>query len=403
MLKLALRNVLRYRVRTALTLSAIALGVAALIIAGGFVEDVYVQLGEATIRSQLGHLQVYRTGYYEQGSRRPFEYALERPAELASAIRGEPAVRDVMLRLNFSALLNNGRADVAIAGEGIEPDKEARLGSFITIVAGRALSVQDRYGIVIGEGVSKALRLSPGSRATLATATADGALNSLDVEVVGVFRSFSKDYDARAVRIALPAAHELLATDVANAAVVLLDATAHTDMAKASLERTLAGRGVEIKPWHELSDFYRKTIALYQRQFGFLQAITLVMVVLSVMNSVSMTTFERAGEFGTMRALGDRSGHVFRLVVVENLVLGAIGALTGVAAGLLLAVAISSVGIPMPPPPNAESGYTAFIRIEPAIVATAFAVGLVAAVAASLWPAQRIARMPVIDALRQTF
>ena len=402
MLKLALRNVMRSRVRTALTLSAIALGVAALIVAGGFVEDVYVQLGEATIRSQLGHLQVYRTGYYEQGSRKPFDYTLDQPDELVRTIRAEPLVRDVMLRLNFSGLLNNGRADVAISGEGVEPDAEARLGSFIRIVAGRTLQSTDRYGVLIGEGVAKSLKLAPGSRATLAGATAEGALNSLDVEVVGVFRSFSKDYDARAVRVRLADARELVASDAANAAVVLLDATPHTDAAKAALERRLAGRGVEIKAWHELSDFYRKTIALYQRQFGFLQAITLVMVVLSVMNSISMTTLERAGEFGTMRALGDRSGTVFRLVVVENVVLGAIGAVVGTAIGIALAIAISSVGIPMPPPPNAESGYTAYIRIEPTVVAMAFAVGIISAVAASLWPARRIARMTVVDALRQS-
>ncbi len=401
MLTLALRNVLRNRARTALTLSAIALGVAALIVAGGFVEDVYVQLGEATIRSQLGHLQIYRAGYYEHGSRKPFEYALPEPTALVSSIRGERSVQDVMLRLNFSGLLNNGRADVAIAAEGIEPDREARLGSLLRIVAGRALASSDRYGVVVGEGVAKVLKLAPGSRVTLATPTVDGALNSLDLDVVGVFRTFSKDYDARAIRMPLAAAHEILATDVANAAVVLLDATAQTDATKAALERRLAGSGVEIKAWYELSDFYRKTIALYQRQFGFLQAITLVMVVLSVTNSVSMTTFERAGEFGTMRALGRSGATVFRLVVVENAVLGAIGAAIGVACGLALAVAISRVGIPMPPPPNAESGYTALIRIEPTVVATAFAVGLVAAIAASLWPARRIARMPVVDALRQ--
>jgi putative ABC transport system permease protein len=403
MLKLALRNLLRAGTRTALTLAAITLGVAGLIVAGGFVEDVYVQLGEATIRSQLGHLQIHRRGFYEQGSRKPLQYALEDPRSIVQAVAARPGVRDVMLRLNFSGLLNaDGRADFAIVGEGIEPEKEARLGSFIRLIDGQPLRSGQRFGMLVGEGVARTLRLAVGSRATLLASSAEGALNTLDFEVVGIFRSFSKDYDARAVRIALPAAQELLATDIANTAVVLLDDTARTDAAKADLERALAARGVEILAWHELSDFYRKTIALYQRQFGFLQAITLVMVVLSVMNSVSMTAFERAGEFGTMRALGNRAGTVFRLLVVENALLGTAGALAGVACGLALAIAVSSVGIPMPPPPNAESGYTAFIRIVPSVVAASFAVGVVATVFASLWPARRVARMPVVDALRQT-
>lgn len=45
----ALRNVFRQRARSAGTLAAISLGVAGLILAGGFVQDVFVQLGEAVI------------------------------------------------------------------------------------------------------------------------------------------------------------------------------------------------------------------------------------------------------------------------------------------------------------------------------------------------------------------
>ena len=54
MFMFALRNVFRQRTRTALTLTAIALGVASLILAGGYVEDTLVQLREATIKSGLG-------------------------------------------------------------------------------------------------------------------------------------------------------------------------------------------------------------------------------------------------------------------------------------------------------------------------------------------------------------
>ena len=401
MLKLALRNVLRYRARTALTLTAIVLGVAGLILAGGFVQDVYVQLGEATIRSQLGHLQVYRKGYYAEGSRKPQEYLLARGDEILRKVQTHSEVQEAMLRLNFSGLLNSGRAGLAVVGEGVEADKEERLGTFITMVEGRQLQAGDRFGMLIGEGVAKALRLSVGSQAALVTNTIDGALNTLDLEVIGVFRSFSKDYDNRATRVSLDAARELLAADAANSVVILLKETARTAQVREDIARLLASHDIEIKAWYELSDFYQKTIALYRRQFGFLQVVTLIMVVLSVLNSVSMTAFERAGEFGTMRALGDSDRTVVRLVIMENALLGLAGSLLGVLIGLLLAVGISAIGIPMPPPPNAESGYTAFIRIDATVVATAFAVGVLAAVLAAVLPARRVARLPLVEALRQ--
>jgi len=57
------------------------------------------------------------------------------------------------------------------------------------------------------------------------------------------------------------------------------------------------------------------------------------MLLMSVSNTVNMGIFERAGEFGTMRAIGDRSAHLFRLIVLESLWLGVLGATLGVVVG----------------------------------------------------------------------
>ena len=69
MLKLALRNVFRHRARTALTLLAIVFGVAALIVTGGFIQNIFDQLAEAVIHSHSGHLQVARRGFHAEGTR----------------------------------------------------------------------------------------------------------------------------------------------------------------------------------------------------------------------------------------------------------------------------------------------------------------------------------------------
>jgi putative ABC transport system permease protein len=159
----------------------------------------------------------------------------------------------------------------------------------------------------------------------------------------------------------------------------------------------------EVKTWYQINDFYPKTVALFERQFGVLLVIILLMVLLSVANSVNMSTSERVGEFGTMAALGNRRRQIFRLIVAENMFLGLIGAAGGTALGVILAAGISAIGIPMPPPPNSSLGYTAQIRVVPAQLGFAFAVGLIATIGASLLPARRIVKIPVIEALRQNF
>ncbi|GHU38870.1 ABC transporter permease [Betaproteobacteria bacterium] len=397
----ALRNVFRQRARSAGTLAAIALGVAGLILAGGFVQDIFFQLGEAVIHSQSGHIQVARKGYREGRVREPESFLIDRPDDLKRVIGEAPGVQSTLARLGFSGVINNGKRDLGIIGEGVEPSAEEKLGTYLRYIEGRPLQDGDLDGIVLGQGVASSLGLKPGDRVNLVISLAQGAVNTLDFEVIGVFQSFSRDFDARAVRIPLRAARDLMDNDSAHVLVVVLDKTEDTDAVLAFLKNRLENQGFELANWRELSDFYDKTLKLYDRQFGVLRLIILLMVLLSVTNSVNMTLFERTREFGTLLALGDRRGTVFRLIMTESALLGVFGAVTGVVAGYVAAVIISAIGIPMPPPPNANSGYTAFIRLVPGEIILAGVIGIVATILAAVLPARRASRLNVVEALRQ--
>jgi putative ABC transport system permease protein len=230
---------------------------------------------------------------------------------------------------------------------------------------------------------------------------AGGATNTLDFDVVGVFQTFSKDYDARAVRIPLATAQELLATSGAHTAVLSLRRTSDTDAVAMKLAPLVADSGLELKTWVELSEFYLQTVDLYRTQFGFLVMIVLIMLLLSVSTTINLGIFERVGEFGTLQALGNRPWQVFLLIVAEAFALGAIGSVVGTVGGILLALGISAVGIPMPPPPNADLGYTSHILVVPSMIAIALGTGVVAAVLASLLPARQVSRMGIAEALRE--
>lgn len=401
LLALALRNIFRQRARSAATLAAIAIGVAGLILAGGFVQDVFIQLGEAIIHSQSGHIQVTRQGYSEGKNRAPEKYLIEKPDELKASIqKAAPGIQLTMARLGFSGILNNGKRDLGIIGEGIEPDAEASIGTYMQFIEGHALKDSNHDGIVVGLGVAKSLGLKVGDRINLVMTLSAGAVNTLDFELVGVFQSFSKEFDARAIRIPLEAAKNLMDTPAAHLAVVMLDQTENTAATVEILKTQLSGQGLNVTAWNQLSDFYEKTVELYDRQFGVLRLIILVMVLLSVINSVNMTLFERTREFGTMLAVGNRSDTIFKLIMLESLCLGILGALIGMGLGCVMALIISAIGIPMPPPPNANLGYTALIRLVPSSVLTAGAIGFSATLLATILPARKAAQLDIVDALR---
>ena len=87
--------------------------------------------------------------------------------------------------------------------------------------------------------------------------------------------------------------------------------------------------------------------------------------------------------------------------MLETALLGAIGAALSIGVSAALAALISMIGMPTPPPPNAESGFTAAIQIVPTVLQAAFALGMLASIGDALLPARHLARIPVVEALRR--
>lgn len=399
---LAVRNILRHKGRTASIVAAIVAGTAGLILSEGFIEDVFVQLGEALVHSQSGHIQVAKGGYYAFGAHQPDKFLVSDPEGDKKRMATVPGVAEVMGRLGFSGLLSNGKADLAILGEGIEPEKEAKLSSFMHLAAGRRLAANDQFAAIIGKGVAQSLRLSIGDRVVVMVSTSDGAMNSVDLEIVGVFQTFSKDYDNRAIKMPLETAQSLLNTRSANTLVVSLHSTKDTERVANVLRERNVWRDQEVRTWDQLNDFYPKTVDMYRVQFGGLRLIILLMVLLGVVNAVNTSVLERTAEFGTTRALGNKSIHVMRAVMLEAVVLGLVGTALGVLFSLVVAAIVSKVGIPMPPPPNADLPYTAYMRLTPISIFSSAAICFAATILAAVVPAIRVSRIPVAAALRQS-
>lgn len=396
-----LRNIFRQRARTIATLTSIAFGVAGLILVGGFVQDIFIQLGEAIIHGQTGHIQITRQGFQEGRTKSPEKFYIEQSDRLKARLETLHGTSAVLGRLQFTGTLNNGKRDLGIIGEGIEPNAEAKLsGIYVRYIEGRALTDSDKTGIVIGQGVATSLNLKVGQAITMVISLSEGAINTMDFEIVGIFQTFSKDFDARAVRISLNSAQELMDTSAIHLLIMVLADTNLSESIALNVQSLLKTEGMEVTLWKNLSDFYSKTIDLYDRQFGVLRLIILFMVLLSVANSVNMTLFERTREFGTILALGSRPSGVFQQIVLENVFIGLIGAVLGIILGITAAQIISMIGIPMPPPPNANMGYTAYIRLDGKEILIAGLIGWAAAILASILPARRASQIDITDALR---
>jgi len=403
-LKIALRNVFRNKRRTGLTLLAIVFGAVAIIVFGGYAEQVYVGLRETTINSQLGHIQIFRQGYAEHAKREPESYLLdpETVKKVKDILEEIPEVQVVATRLNFSGLLSNGSTSIGVFGIGMEAELEAEMSSGLTIIKGEDLFADEEDAVLLGEGLAHTMEVQPGDVLTLLSSTADGAINALDVTVAGIFNTYAKEYDDRAMRMNLPHTKLLLYTDEVTRVVVLLKETAFTEKTASLLTARLkdAELEVEIKTWRDLADFYNSVKMMFGNLFGFIQIIVVVIVVLGIANTMMMTVMERTSEIGTIRALGTKKRGVMQLFLLEGLIIGVLGGLLGVFSGIGAAELISAMEIMMPPPPGASKGYPINIKIVPEVLSLSFGLAVVAALCSSFYPAFKASRLRIVDALR---
>ncbi len=80
-------NLFRQRRRSGVTLLAITLGGVAVFIFGGFVDYSFWALREQTIRTNLGHIQLYQQGYLSSGANNSLQYTIDNYDEVKQPIR----------------------------------------------------------------------------------------------------------------------------------------------------------------------------------------------------------------------------------------------------------------------------------------------------------------------------
>jgi len=403
---LALRNIFRNKRRTSITFLSIISGMIGIIIFGGFVEYTFWGLRESTIKTQLGHVQIYKKGYSEKGIAQPNQFLLKDSEDIIQALKSIKKINVITKRLSASGLLSNGEKTLSCKVIGVEIDQESEFSNFETITDGTQLDESNsQEGGVMGIELMKALGTKVGDYVTLLTTTEDGALNAIEFKVIGVAQTGSQEYDSVFVKLPLVKVQNLLGTQSVEKMMILLNATEDMDVFIPILNRVIIDKklDIEFKTWNELAIFYNKVVGVYKGIFKVISIIIGVIILFSVTNTLMMSIFERVREIGTLRAIGTTQKGILKLFVMEGFLLGVIGG----ALGLIVAILISNIinfsgGIYIPPPPGMSRGYIAFILTPLPLLLFSFTFTVIVTTVSSLYPAYQASRLKIVDALGHT-
>jgi putative ABC transport system permease protein len=118
-----------------------------------------------------------------------------------------------------------------------------------------------------------------------------------------------------------------------------------------------------------------------------LLSVSVLIGALAVVNTMTMSTMERTGEIGLLRAVGLTRSQVRSILLLESVVIALLGAVLGLGAGCLVGAAVvsSQHGLPLTMP---------WPQLTTLVLLTT-AIGVLAA----LWPARKAAKLPVLTAV----
>src|SRR5579862_796738 len=387
LLKIALRNILRNRRRSLMTGSAVAAGALATLLFGGFTAYIFAGLETNNVQ-RIGHLTVFRTGYFLFGAGNPAAYGIDRYGEVMTLIGSDPVLKPMINVLtptqslvgiagNFSDEVD---ASKTFLGVGLIPSDRDRMRQWDQFHIGAAqppdhrLSDTDQTPGVMGFGLARILGLctrlgladcpplpdasrpaatitaavdpdvvglarretaagasSGAPQIQLLAATAGGAPNVVSLSVSGAEPQGVKELDDNYIAMHLALAQQLVygrGEHKVTAIVLQLRRSADLEAARARLGSLFQAHhlDLDVRDFGELTPFYGQVVRLFSGIFLFIALVMSVIVLFAVVNTMTMNVMERTNEIGTTRAMGVRRGGIRLQFIAEGWLIGALGA-----------------------------------------------------------------------------
>ena len=406
-----LRNIKSYSVIMILTM----FGICALIFAWSYIQLSFKGLSDGFIKQGLGHFQVMDDREYSDKSTFPLEFGLtkEQVAFTQETLtqNHDDDIQVIMKRVLFSGIISNGEKSSIFVARGIESEKESSFSSvFLKVVAGSYIgtdisSDSNKYEVMIGDGVAKILNAKVGDFVSLMVTTADGALNAVDLKLVGIIKTGIKEVDKRLIYVDLALSQELLKTSKVSKIVVGLYEEDKAKEIHNFVQNALKNKGFDdnIKSyfWQDLSDFYNAVVKLYTQFFTFLGSLILIVVISTVFGSIYTSILERVREIGILKANGYSNKDVLTLITLEVFIMGVISAIVAYIFSFSMIALVNTMDIMMPPPPSRTEGFPLlliFIWKEGFWIALS---SVVVTVLAALKPSLYASRLSIAQALRE--
>jgi len=327
LLQLAWRNLWRNHRRTIVMLSAISVGVWAMIFMTALTRGMVDQMIVDGIKTLPGHVQMHNPDYLDDPSINNLipmsddelheKFADARFVAWASRIR-------------VPAVITSERDSRGVTLLGIDPAAERDL-MFVDYgqVDGRFLTDKNDKGIVIGRKLAETLETQIGKRVVVMSQDPDNDIADRGFRVVGLYVASTGAVEEAFAFVGKTTAQKMLGIEGGTSEVVFVgDDYRNVDPVYESVV-ALVDKTVVVNRWYDVNT-YLGTIMNVMDGFVLVWVVVIFLALsFGLVNTLLMAVFERVREIGLMLALGMRPASILVQILIESMLLLGLGLVMG--------------------------------------------------------------------------
>jgi putative ABC transport system permease protein len=347
--KIALRNLMRYKRRTFLVASLIALGVVSVqvfIAASGSYKALII--GQIT-DAMLGHIQVHKKGYLVSIENVPLNLNLKQHGVgiIENILKSNPDIEAYSTRIRLNGMISNYTETTNLRLYGISPAQEYKTVPLLPkrIISGNADFKPGQ--ILVPALLAKGLGLKVSDPVVIIATNKDGSVNGKQFTVGGILES-APGPGGRDGYIGISDAIELLRMDdpeISEIAIHVkkfdrLNSVYNEISARLSKEVNPQGKPkFEIHTWEKLAPF-ANVAKMIDLMSVFIKIMLIAIVLISIMDVMIMSVYERTREIGTLAAIGTKPSKILSMFITEGVLLSTFGVIIGNLLSLAVVYAI---------------------------------------------------------------
>ncbi len=398
LVRLSYRNLFRHARRNTILLVSIAVAIAGVVFLNALLRGMQADLVDSARVNLTGDYRITAPGYLEDPqAARGFELTPHQIEQLDGLWPGRWSARLVVPMVISSERKNRGVLLV-----GIDPQQEA--GSFFADVefVGETVAHARSTRLFVGKELLTQLRSGIGKRVVLTGQDESGTATERGFTIGGAFDAEGKNLEQQFVFIGRGALQGFLSTSLVTEVSILLSNPGHSSRVQDQLHSIF--RDLTVTHWRESN---AQTAALIDMmEFVSLIWFSIVMAALAfgLVNALVTAVMERHREFGVMRCLGMQRSTVLSQVMIESFFIMLTGVVLGMAAGWAgVSMAGGEIDLGRFAEGVAIAGLPSVIslQIHPEDLVSVILLSCVFGVLASLVPAWRANRQPLLQAIAQ--